>query len=424
MAGALPGIPQGSLLHYQAIAPELNNIGFKALPADNCLFLHETVEMATTLHVDDGILACPSLEHAELVLGVAGLGSTRKITWGPLKHTLGVDFDVSYTPEKRVVFMSQRTYAVTILERSGKAGCKPVRTPAVAGRVYTKADCPQTDNDKATLQRRGFDKHQYHTLQASINFYVSITRDDMRFINGKLAKFVGNPGEEHFKAQEHQLAFIEATKDYGIEFAWRSTDPEPTDGPLVLEAWSDSSFADDKDTGRTTLGWLAKVNNATVLSASKLSARVDSCVNHSELHAFGEAIGSYAKPACEARTKLTDGASTSFARAGRDVTWLRGVKAGLERRSEVSMPPTPVYVDNSGVISMLKDTTLKTANKHIYRALQENRERVNIHKIVVAVKVDTKLNLANALTKQEPSIHASAAQLRLITGPCSIQFPK
>ena len=419
LAGALPGIPQGSLLHYQAIGPELNALGFKALPADNCLFLHDTIEMATTLHVDDGILACPSLEHAELVLGPAGLGSKRKITWGPLAHTLGVDFKVLYTPQKRVVFMSQRPYAVTILERAGKMGCKPARTPAAAGRVYTKADCPQNDDEKADMQRRGFDKHHYHTVQASINFYVSITRDDMRFINGKLAKFVGNPGEEHFKAQDHQLAFIEATKDYGIEFSWRSTDPAPVDGPLVLEAWSDSSFGDDKDTGRTTLAWLAKVNDATVLSASKLSARVDSCVNHSELHAFGAAIGSYVKPA-----GLTDGASTSFARAGRDVTWLRGVKAGLERRDVATMPPTPVYVDNAGVISMLKDTTLKTANKHIFRALQENRERVNIDKIVMAVKVDTKLNLANALTKQEPSIHASAAQLRLITGPCSIQFDK
>ena len=83
-----------------------------------------------------------------------------------------------------------------------------------------------------------------------------------------------------------------------------------------------------------------------------------------------------------------------------------------------------MYVDNAGVISMLKDTTLKTANKHIFRALQENRERVEIDKIVMAVKVDTKLNLANALTKQESSIHDSAAQLRLITGPCSIQFEK
>ena len=68
---------------------------------------------------------------------------------------------------------------------------------------------------------------------------------------------------------------------------------------------------------------------------------------------------------------------------------MSGVKAGLERSAESSIPPTPVYVDNAGAISMLKDTTLKSANTHIYRALQENRERVHLDKAVVAVKVDT-----------------------------------
>jgi hypothetical protein len=94
----------------------------------------------------------------------------------------------------------------------------------------------------------------------------------------------------------------------------------------------------------------------------------------------------------------------------------------LERRKEESMPPTVIYVDNSGVLSMLKDITLKSANKHIYRTLQENRERVNKDKAVVAVKIDTKDNLANAMTKQEPGLEGSAAQLRLITGPCSVIF--
>jgi hypothetical protein len=106
------------------------------------------------------------------------------------------------------------------------------------------------------------------------------------------------------------------------------------------------------------------------------------------------------------------------------VAWLRGVKAGLERCKEATMPPTPVYVDNSGVIAMLKDATLKSANKHIYRTLQEARERVNLDKTVVAVKVDTKNNIANAMTKQEPGVDDHAKQLRIITGPCSTTFIK
>jgi hypothetical protein len=83
------------------------------------------------------------------------------------------------------------------------------------------------------------------------------------------------------------------------------------------------------------------------------------------------------------------------------------------------MVPTPVYVDNAGVLSMINDKTMKAANRHIYRTLAENRERVHLDKSVVPIKINTKLNLANALTKQEPGLRDSAAQLRLIVGPTS-----
>jgi hypothetical protein len=245
----------------------------------------------------------------------------------------------------------------------------------------------------------------------SLNYLVMISRDDMRFIQGKLAKFCNNPGLEHFKAQKHALRFLKGTLDYGVEFIWRASDPLPTDGPLVIEAWTDSSYADDYDTARTTLGDVLKVNGATVSASSRLSARVDSCVNHSELNAFSNA---YTAPA---HGELTDGASMALARTSRSIVWLRGVKAALERREVDKMPPTPVYVDNAGVISMLEGATIKSANKHIYKTLAENRERVNLDKAVIAVKIDTKDNLANAMTKQEHGLRDSAAQMRLIAGP-------
>ena len=64
LAKALPGIPQGSLLHYLSISPALQELQFMPVDADNCLFLHKTIDMATTLHVDDGVLAVPTHEHA------------------------------------------------------------------------------------------------------------------------------------------------------------------------------------------------------------------------------------------------------------------------------------------------------------------------------------------------------------------------
>ena len=53
-------------------------------------------------------------------------------------------------------------------------------------------------------------------------------------------------------------------------------------------AYSDSSFADNIDTGRTTLGFVVQVNGSMVSAGSWLSPRVDSCVrvNHSGLIIF------------------------------------------------------------------------------------------------------------------------------------------
>jgi len=87
------------------------------------------------------------------------------------------------------------------------------------------------------------------------------------------------------------------------------------------------------------------------------------------------------------------------------------------------MPPTPVYVDNAGVLAMIDGNTIKSANKHIYRTLAEARERVHLDKSVKAVKIGTKDNIANAMTKQEQGLDESAAQLRQITGPISTKPP-
>ena len=172
-------------------------------------------------------------------------------------------------------------------------------------------------------------------------------------------------------------------------------------------AFSDSSFADDVDTAKTTVGNVIQVNGATVSATSKLGQRVDSCVNHSELNAFIDSVDG----------DLTDSSACAIVKTSRTVKWLRGVKAAFERRDEASMPPTPVYVDNAGVLSMVNGVTIKTANKHIYRTLAQAREMVQVDKVMQPIKIDTADNISNAMTKQEPGLEKSAAQLRQVTGP-------
>jgi hypothetical protein len=187
----------------------------------------------------------------------------------------------------------------------------------------------------------------------------------------------------------HALKFLKATLDYGIEFVWNASDPPPADGPLEIKTFTDSSYGDDTDTGRTTLGFLIKVNGATVFARSMLSKRVDSCVNHSELQAFNEAAGSPSSMSMDP-DQPTDSASLAFNETARTVTWIRGIKAALERREVVDMPPTPVYVDNAGVLAMIEGITIKSANRHIFRTLAEARERVHLDKTLCRSRLTLK----------------------------------
>ena len=114
---------------------------------------------------------------------------------------------------------------------------------------------------------------------------------------------------------------------------------------------------------------------------------------------------------------FTDSSACALVKTSRTVKWLRGIKAAFERRDEANMPPTPVYVDNAGVLSMVNDVTIKAANKHIYRTLAEARVLVQVEKVVTPIKIATNDNISNAMTKQEPGIEKSAAQLRQVTGP-------
>jgi hypothetical protein len=254
-------MPQGSRIHYFGMVEDLRKLGYDPTKPDPGLFVHRTRSEAMALHVDDGLLACESDERAMQILGPRGLGEKRKLKFGRLDKSgtyLSLQFVVSSTPLERVIFIHQAQYAATVLELAGMKQANPVLTPAVPGRRYSKNDGPTAEPERARLASMGLTKDYYMTLVMSVAYLAFMTRDDMRYIQGKTAKFCANPGQEHFNALKHQLRYLKGTMDYGVEFRWQESDPEPPDGPIHLEAWSDSSYGDDPDTGRTTLGFVIR----------------------------------------------------------------------------------------------------------------------------------------------------------------------
>jgi hypothetical protein len=404
LSSAIPGIPQGSMLFYLEIIPAWASVGYHPSASDPCLFIHKTSFSATSVHVDDGVLAVSSMSEATILF--AALEKTGfKFTWGPLSRALGIDYVITRTPDVRSVFMHQRTYALTILQRAGMSDCGNATTPAALGVVYTKRDCPSTPEERAQLDANGETVELYHSLVQACNYLCVMTRFDLTFALGKLSKYVANPGAVHWSALKRLLRYIKGTLNYGLEFVWHG----PAPGALNLSAFCDSSYGDDSDTARSTNGYVFFFGDTPILASSKLTSRVDSCINHAEFKAFVATVD-------DAPEGDYDGINTAFLKTARNAAWLRGTAAALQRIDLAVMPPTLVRTDNNGVLSILATVTLPQANRHIWKTIAEARERVHLDHAVLPVKVDTLDNVADCLTK--PAVKSSK-HMRALSHPRS-----
>ena len=138
----------------------------------------------------------------------------------------------------------------------------------------------------------------------------------------------------------------------------------------TLHGFTDSSFADCPDTGRSTLAYLFRHGKSIISWYSKLGTFVTTCTNHAEYSAL--ALGA------------------------KEAEWLVTLFEQLE--PDFQPTPVPMYVDNAGVVSMVLNPVDHKANKHIKIACHYTRELAET-RVIAPQRVDTTDNLADVFTK-------------------------
>jgi hypothetical protein len=131
----------------------------------------------------------------------------------------------------RFLFITQK-YIVHSITQKTKVGTATSRTPATSGFVYTKTDCPATEEDRAMLLAQGKDPHTYRMIVATINYAACWTRGDVTFAVNKLANFMRDPGAKHGQELYKLLAYLNRTKEWGLLFGRR--DGELNTGPARI----------------------------------------------------------------------------------------------------------------------------------------------------------------------------------------------
>jgi hypothetical protein len=258
---------------------------------------------------------------------------------------------------KKCMHISQAHAISSLLERAGMQDCNPVPTPCKTGQLWTKKDCPEPQETAERITH-------YRALVALANFIANWTRPDITFTVNKLCKFMSNPGPVHWSALKHLLRYLKGTAARGLNFDFS------TDSGLGLHGFTDASYADCPDTSRSTVGYVFYFGGAILSWSSKLHSFVTTSTNHSEY--------------------------VAFAQGTKEAQWLIYLFDDLEPATKHT--PVPIFVDNSGIISIVQNPVDHAANKHIRVNYHFARELAQLQ-VIAPQRVPSEANLADLLTK-------------------------
>ena len=185
----------------------LKSIGFRQSLADPCLFVHEARKIQLLVYVDD----------------IAAAAETKKqLTWfndqlfsrfnaknlGEISKLLGVR--VTRDRKTRSIYLDQEQYLEKTLQKFGipKAKYKAKTIPAADYNLLR----PATDKDER------INVSEYQQGIGSLMYAMVLTRPDIAFALGCLARYMSDPAVHHGHALKELMRYLKSTISQKLRF--------------------------------------------------------------------------------------------------------------------------------------------------------------------------------------------------------------
>ena len=257
--------------------------------------------------------------------------------------------------------LDQQRYTMNILgkycPRDAPFGMPPHRkTPAPIDYVFTKANRPD-DAEKRQLAKdyRGLN---YRSAICSLLYLALGTRGDIIFIVNKLAKACIDPGRTDYEALLHLFGYLRACSDFGNKY-YSDVKESPmfevlqktnVDRHSDIVVFTDASWQDCPDTGRSTTGYLIFYRGGVVEANSQLPAPI--AMSSAEAEYMSACSGCMA--AAHLHMLLYD------------FKYL-GTKNYNKSQLALPSPPTVIMVDNEAAAKISLSDRLTKHARHISR---------------------------------------------------------
>ncbi|CAG7852816.1 Retrovirus-related Pol polyprotein from transposon TNT 1-94 Includes: RecName: Full=Protease; Includes: RecName: Full=Reverse transcriptase; Includes: RecName: Full=Endonuclease [Serendipita indica DSM 11827] len=352
----LYGIKQGPRLWSVKLHRVLSEIGFERLECDHSVFVYQRdgVRIIIPVHVDGLILA--SMSHSAIHKVKEELKQCFKIhDQGQTTQILGIRLERDRT--SRTIALSQPAYIQKLLEDYNMTDRTPSPTRMPDGLRLSAEMSPKTAEQKERMKSIPYREAVGRLLYLSI-----ATRPDISYAVGVLCRYNSNPGEQHWNAVKHVLRYLKGSQDLKLICS-------PTSSTDFFTAHSDADLSGNPDNSRSTGGYVLSVGSGAVMWGNPLQRHVSLSSTESEY--------------------------TTASAAGCEIMWMRQF---LEEIGYDISIPSPLYLDSPSAIQVVKNPEHQTTMKHVHRAYNWIRERVENGELC-AQHVPTSENVADIFIK-------------------------
>ncbi|KAJ9525163.1 hypothetical protein QJQ45_020718 [Haematococcus lacustris] len=345
---ALYGLRQAPRAWHARLSEELLSMGFKASEADPALF---TLQLSTGMvyllvYVDDCLLCTQQGDTAGLAYVKKQLSSAFKLKdLGEARWFLGMQ--LTRDRAEGTIKLDQHKFVQELVTAYSKSAAHSKPLPmAPAVKLVREGEALDT-----TL-------HHYSALVGSLLYLTCCTRPDIAFAVGALARHMSAPTKQHWSAACSVLCYLKGTADQGLLFG----------GVSGLQGYSDADYAGDKDTARSTTGYLFTLNGGAISWSSRLQPTVAMSTAEAEYMAASS--------------------------AAKEALWLRK----LMRDLQLDASCVHLGCDNQAAIQLLHNPMATSRAKHIDVHHHFVRERISRGEVAFHY-CHTSSMLADILTK-------------------------
>lgn len=344
---ALYGLKQSPRVWYEKLSNTLvKDFGFRISSYDQCVFIREKIIIA--IWVDDLLIGTSDPEEAQ-VFRRSMSEKFKMVDEGLCTFYLGMNMEQTDDG----IVLHQAHYIDICLKRFGLENLPYRRTPLPPNTRLVPNDGQASKDDIA----------RFASLVGSKNWLANQTRFDIAHATSLLSRFSTNPSQAHIDAAHHVWGYLKSTKHYGLLYQ--------RTGSLNLFGYTDSDYAMCPETRRSTTGWIFFLAGAPISWCSQRQKSTALSTTQAEWVAGAE--------------------------GAREAVWLRWFINDLNVAPPIEK--VPLFMDNNAVERLSRNPEFHQRIKHIEVRYNFLRERVTQDKDISTIRVNSKDNIADLLTK-------------------------